>query len=184
MIFLFFCLLIVFSAAMGLTGWHVPTGGVLTGGAPQPPSLACLRVLLPEQDMGKLEEFMNTIYLLELDITPELVQGGRLRVVVECWLSSRLRFWPQLKLLFPASDVNENLRRAVILSGLAANVPTAADAFLDKAGSAVAEAFEATNIGLMATGAGGTKAVAAPLQGRLEFDAVPAATDRSRQHRS
>jgi hypothetical protein len=95
---------------------------------------------------------MNTMYLLELDITPELVQGGRLRVLVECWLSSRLRFWPQLKLLFPASVVNENLRRAVILSVLAANVPTAADAFLDKAGSAEAEAFEATIIGLTAAG--------------------------------
>jgi hypothetical protein len=111
--------------------------------------------------MGKLEELMNNMYLLELDITPELVQGGRLRVLVECWLSSRLRFWLQLKLLFPASVVNENLRRAVISSGLAANVPTAADAFLDKAGSAVAEAFEAANIGLTATGAGGTQAVAA-----------------------
>jgi hypothetical protein len=73
MIFLFFCLLIFFSAAMGFTVWPVPTGGVLTGGAPQPPSLACLRVLLPEQDMGKLEELMNTMYLLELDITPDLV---------------------------------------------------------------------------------------------------------------
>jgi hypothetical protein len=101
--------------------------------------------------MGKLEELMNNMYLLELDITPELVQGGRLRVLVECWLSSLLRFWLQLKLLFPASVVNENLRRAVISSGLAANVPTAADAFLDKAGSAVAEAFAVANIGLAAT---------------------------------
>jgi hypothetical protein len=111
--------------------------------------------------MGKLEKLMNTMYLLELGITLELVQGGRLRVLVKCWLSSRLRFWPQLKLLFPASVVNENLRRAVISSDLAANVPTAANAFLDKAGSAVAEAFEAANIGLTATGAGGTQAVAA-----------------------
>jgi hypothetical protein len=163
MIFLLFCLLIFFSAAMGLTGWPVATGGVLTGGALQPPSLACLRVLLPEQDMGKLEELMNNMYLLELDITttPELVQGGRLRVLVECWLSSLLRFWLQLKLLFPASVVNENLRRAVISSGLAANVPTAADAFSDKAGSVVAEAFAAANIGPTATCAGGTQAVAA-----------------------
>jgi hypothetical protein len=152
---------IFFSAAMGLTGWPVPPGGELTGGAPQPPSLACLRVLLPEQDMPKLEKLMDIMYLLERDITPELVQGGRLRVFVECWLASHLRYWSQLKLLFPASVVNENLRRAVILSGIAANVPTAADAFLDKVGSAVAEAFEAANIGLTATGVGGMQAVAA-----------------------
>jgi hypothetical protein len=161
MLFLFFCLLFFFSATMGLSGWPMPPGGELTGGVPQPPSLAYLRVLLPEKGMGKLEELMNTMCLLELDITPELVQGRLLRVLVECWLASRGRFLPQLKFLFPASVMNENLRRAVISSGIAANVPTAAVAFFDKAGAAVAEAFEAANIDITATGAGGIKAVAA-----------------------
>jgi hypothetical protein len=158
---IYFSASLLVAAGMGLTGWPVPPGGELTGGAPQPPSLACLRVLLSAQDTGKLEVLMDTMYLIERDITPDLVQGGRLRVFVECWLASHLRFWPQLKLLFPTSIVNENLRRAVISAGLAANLPAAADVFLDMAGSAVAEAFEAANIGLTATGAGGMQAVAA-----------------------
>jgi len=151
---------------MGLTGWAPPVNGILAQ-SPVSPSVASILAVSSPDQRARIERFCDLAYNIEVEVTPELAQGGRLRDFVYCWLGSHLRFWDERVQRFGRHSIpNDRLCCAAVDAGLAHQAPGAAEAWLSAQGAAVRVSFHAANIKLttLPGGADGMASVVAGLQ--------------------